>query len=59
VDTWAYEEYNKMKANAIIENKNALKQVTQIARKENPKKTSNEIMDEMGVPEQFKSMIIP
>jgi len=59
VDSWAYEIYNRMKAKAIIENKNALKQVTQIAKKENPKKTSDEIMDEMGVPEQFKSMIEP
>jgi len=57
VDTWAYEEYNKMKARAIIENKNALKRITQIAKKEEPKKTSNQIMDEMGVPKQFKSLI--
>jgi len=59
VDSWAYEIYNKMKARAIIENKNALKRITQIAKKEEPKKTSNQIMDEMGVPEQFKPLIEP
>lgn len=56
VDKWAYEEYTRMKARAIIRNRDRLKKILTIAKKETGKKNT-EIMDEMGVPEKFKSLI--
>lgn len=58
VDTWAYEIYTKMKAKAIIENKNTLKRMLTIAKKEEPKKSSDILLDEMGVPPKFKPELI-
>ena len=57
VDSWVYELYSKMKAKAIIENKNALKRMLTIAKKEEPKKSSDTLMDEMGVPPKFKPFV--
>ena len=56
VDKWAYAEYTRMKARAIIRNRDRLKKMLDIAKKETGKKNV-EIMDEMGVPEKFKSLV--
>ena len=58
VDIWDYAEYSRMKAHAIIRNRNRLKKILGIAEKQQPDKSKDSIMDEMGVPNEFKDVII-
>lgn len=57
VDKWVYQEYTRMKARAIIRNRNRLKRMLDIAKKENPNINPDKIQDQMGIPKEFKEFV--
>jgi len=58
VDPWVYEEYTRMKARAILENRARLKQIIKESQKiKHGKKSENEVMDDMGVPQEMKPIL--
>lgn len=57
VDDWAYNIYLQMKAKAIIENRRQLKRMIEIAR--NRGEVVDDVMNEMGVPEEYKPLVKP
>ena len=54
VDKWAYAEYSRMEAKAIIENRIALKKIATEAEKQ---ETDKDPYDVIGVPEEYKDII--
>ena len=57
VDKWAYEEYTKMKARAILRNRDRLKAMLNIAKKLETGKTEKQIIDDMGIPNEFVDIV--
>jgi len=57
VEKWAYQEYTRMKARAIIRNRNRLKKLLNVVKKIETNKSDDEILNEFGVPDQYKSII--
>lgn len=53
VDKWAYEEYSRMKAKAIIRNRSRFKEMLGIAKKQKPDRKKEDIIDEMGIPTEL------
>lgn len=57
VDKWAYSEYSRMKAKAIIENIHKIKQLVKTEKKSKPDKKENEIAESIGLPDNYLSLI--
>ena len=55
VDKWVYEEYTKMKAKALKKNKDKFKKIIEIALAIGKKK--EEVMEEMGFPDEYESLL--
>ena len=58
VDKWAYEEYTRMKARAIIKNRNHLKKLLTVAKKIEIDKSEDQLLNEFGVPDEYKKILL-